>query len=231
MSVTTENTNASGETAPQGPEGNSPARRRVLLYAAAPVVLLILLMSGVRFATDAAQQREAADDEETHQKLLAMRPSDPKSRPTPVPVKTYDADKPTQAALEAVVRGQLKAIGEQDFEKALSYAVPGMRLENRAADFGKMIRSGYAPMLAAKQVSIRPSKVRGRPGGLQQAFVETEIRTGDGAVARYGYILIKGSDLWQISGVMPDRNATENREENVAPTQRTLGPETAVRSL
>lgn len=223
MSVTTESNNDTVGNALQEPVEKSPSRRRVLLYAVAPVGLLILLMTGVRFVTEAAQNRESQDSAQTEQALRSIRPNDPGSRPTPIPVITYKADKATQAALEVVVRGQLQAIGDQDFEKALTFAIPEMRTGTQPAQFASMIRNGFSAMLSAKKITILPATIRGRKGGMQQAQVETEVLTEAGQVARFGYLLISDADGWHVATVMPDRNAMMNREmnreENPAPAQ------------
>ncbi|MBC7806392.1 MAG: DUF4864 domain-containing protein [Akkermansiaceae bacterium] len=222
MSVAKESANDTpSEGAPQVQMDNPSPKRRVLFYAAAPVVLLIVLMTGVRFVTDAAQKIEAGAEEKNREELRAMRPNDPAARPTPVPVVTYTADAKTQTDLEIVVQGQLKAIADEDYEKALTYAISDIRRGSQPAQFGSMIRSAYAPMLAAKKVTISPAKIRGKPGTIRQAFLEAEIQTEAGGIARYGYILMSGADGWQVAGVMPDRGAmAADREENVAPMPR-----------
>ncbi len=228
MSQTTDPLNDSPGGATPGQTEQSPSRRRVLLYAAAPVVLLILLMTGVRFATDAAHQREqtiAADD---RQRLLALRPSAPGARPTPIPVVTYAADKATQAALERVVRGQVEAIGKQDFEKALAYAMPDIRKNTQPARFGDMIRRGYAGMLGVKEITVEPARIQKRAGGDErQAFLQVEVLTATGTRARFGYILMGGPDGWEVAGVVPDYNTMRGGggggnglDENAVPLPR-----------
>ncbi|MBC8136916.1 MAG: DUF4864 domain-containing protein [Fibrella sp.] len=220
MSMTTEPKNDASKDAPWEKTENPPSRRRILLYAAAPVALLVLLMTGVRFVTEAAQKLEANADAKDEQALKSMRPNDPASRPTPIPVKTYQADKVTQTALETVVRGQLKAIEEQDFERALTFAVPGMRKATQPNQFGSMIRSSYSTMTSPKKITLLPAKIQERPGTIRQALVGATIISRTGAVSRYVYIIVRETDGWKIAGVVPDRNEMMDRKENSAPMPR-----------
>lgn len=180
-----------------------PTRRRVLLYAAAPVGLLILLMTGVRFASDAAREMETNTASEDRARLRSLRSSAPETRPTPVPVVIKPADAATQAALEIVVRGQLQAIREQDFKKALTYAVSSISGSTRPDSFGDMIRTRYSGMLSAEKVFIRPAKLQTLQGAAPQALVETEIKTQAGGTVRYGYILVESGNGWRVGGVIP----------------------------
>lgn len=222
MSVTTEPTNASPDDAPRDDAGASPpSRRRVLLYAAAPVVLLILLMTGVRFVSDATQRREAEASAQAEQELRSLHPNSPESRPSPIPMISYKADKATQAELEGVVRGQLRAIADQDFSKALTFAIPGMP---HPEQFGNMIRSGYPAMLTAKKITISPARIQGRKGYIQQALLETEVLTETGTVARFGYMLVGDEKGWRVAGVTPDRGNLLPREEDGLPPRQYPSP-------
>lgn len=181
---------------PADPAPKPRSRRQILLFALAPIALIALLTGAVRLVSDAEQRREAISD------APPLRQSADPNRPRPLPPVLTPADKPTQAALEIVVRGQLQAIAAHDFAKALSFAVEPLRGSTNPRGFQTVIENGYAPMLNMKRIDVNDARIQTLQSGLKSAIVDITVVTHTGERAEYGYMLGRVGDGWQVQGVM-----------------------------
>ncbi len=102
-----------------------------------------------------------------------------------------------QAAVRAVIAAQIEAFKVDDFERAFSYASPGIRRMFGTPDrFGQMVRDGY-PMVW-RPGEVRFSDLSRRDGRTLQRMVVTG---GAGSVYVLEYEMIQDDEGWLIDGV------------------------------
>jgi hypothetical protein len=102
-----------------------------------------------------------------------------------------------QAAVRAVISAQIEALKVDDFERAFSFASPGIReMFGTSERFGQMVREGY-PMV------WRPGEVRFSDLDLRDGRTLQRMLVTDGAGALYvlEYEMVRGEDGWRIDGV------------------------------
>ena len=96
------------------------------------------------------------------------------------------------------IQAQIDAFLADDVDRAFSFASPGIRQMFRTPErFGQMVRSGY-PMVY-RSSGVRFLDRRDHPGGglVQRVMITDEA----GTVHLLDYLMVEGSDGWQIAGV------------------------------
>jgi hypothetical protein len=102
-----------------------------------------------------------------------------------------------QAAVRAVISAQIEALKVDDFERAFSFASPGIReMFGTSERFGQMVREGY-PMVW-RPGEVRFSDLDRRDGRTLQRMLVTD---GAGALYVLEYEMVRGEDGWRIDGV------------------------------
>jgi Domain of unknown function (DUF4864) len=102
-----------------------------------------------------------------------------------------------QAAVRAVISAQIEALKVDDFERAFSFASPGIReMFGTSERFCQMVREGY-PMVW-RPGEVRFSDLDRRDGRTLQRMLVTD---GAGALYVLEYEMVRGEDGWRIDGV------------------------------
>lgn len=135
---------------------------------------------------------------------LEQAPREPRNPPStrPTPVSASD-----RRAVRNVVEAQLKALTEEDAERAFSFASPGIREQvGDAASFMTMVRSAYPMLIHPEAVSFF------QPEGSGKLIAQVvQFRDHEGKLWRAVYELERQADRhWRINGciVLPDRPQT-----------------------
>lgn len=101
-------------------------------------------------------------------------------------------------AVNGVIRQQLGAFRKNDFGNAYGFAVSGIREQFTQAEFEKMVRGNFAPMVKPGAVELGGTKVvEGN------ASVQLTLTAEDGTKSAYQYLLEKENGEWRIAAVIP----------------------------
>ena len=191
------------DTGADVPSSAPPDRRRIFLFALFPVGLILLLTGGMRLVAETARQRDLADDQAANSPQPRVRsPRIPPSHPPTPLAPTVAADKATQAAVEAAVNGQVRALGTHDYAGALRFSVQSFRASVSPAAFGQLIEHGYNPMTVTRHITFLPAQVRGGAAA-GTALIVARLGLTTGEMAQYGYVLMHESDGWKVASVQP----------------------------
>ena len=113
-----------------------------------------------------------------------------------------------RAAIAGVIRDQIAAFRVDDAARAFGYASPAIRAKfGTPEQFLEMVRSGYAPVYRAEDVTIREIAVE---NGVPVQAVEIRGPGGEGVLALY-FMERQPDGSWKINGVLmtrlPERTA------------------------
>jgi hypothetical protein len=97
--------------------------------------------------------------------------------------------------LHAVIRQQLEAFRQNDYEKAYVFATDGIRSQFPLSAFEKMVRTGYPLIAHSTEVVFGIALDDG-----ERAVVSVRITAGSES-ALYQYLLERNGDEWRIAGV------------------------------
>ena len=111
------------------------------------------------------------------------------------------------AAITATVKDQLEAIRKGDYERAYSYAAPGLRRGGDLKRFEAMIRGDY-PVVAENQGFVLGDIMHDD----DSAAVNVVISNAVGRVVVYQYRLGLEKDGWRVQGVAPLRTQSQGRK-------------------
>lgn len=102
-------------------------------------------------------------------------------------------------AMEAVIAHQIDAFRADDLATAFSFAAPKIQAAfGDPANFGAMVRSGYAVMLNPADMQFLARRDEG--GILWQRVLYRDIH---GGIHVFDYEMIEGEDGWRIGAVVP----------------------------
>lgn len=105
--------------------------------------------------------------------------------------------------VKGVVGDQLRAFQREDFNAARALAATAIQQQFRPAVYERMIRRGYAELVAHARAEA--GVVRDDGQGL--ALVPVIVHARDGKVARFRYHLLREDGAWRVTGVLPEPRA------------------------
>ena len=118
-------------------------------------------------------------------------------------VVTAPAVQAQEAAIQSVISDQIAAFQADDFDRAFSFASPGIQaLFGTPGQFGIMVRNGYPMVWRPADVTFLD--LRNESRGLIQSVM---IRDGQGALHVLDYLMTKTDAGWKIDGVFLRRPA------------------------
>lgn len=138
-------------------------------------ISLIALLAGC-----SASPEESAPTPSNNQKLI---------QPTP----TCSTDEFTTGS--DWIKGQLKAFGDADPEKAYSYASDGFRAENTIQDFAAVIVSQYSMLLDLKEYQVISCEK-----SAELFTFKVQLTDNQGSSYSMDYILSRTGDKWGVDG-------------------------------
>ena len=110
-----------------------------------------------------------------------------------LPAAAQDRD----PAIEGVIQSQIEAFLQDDFDRAFTFASPGIKqFFGTSERFGLMVRQGYPMVWRPADVQYLDQEPRG--GAVLQKVLITD---GDGVPHVLEYQMIPTPDGWQINGV------------------------------
>lgn len=99
--------------------------------------------------------------------------------------------------IQGVISDQIAAFQEDDFERAFTYASPGIqRLFGTSENFGTMVRQGY-PMVH-RPADVQFLELTEAQGDMWQKVL---VRDASGQSHVLAYRMQEGPDGWRIAGV------------------------------
>jgi len=101
-------------------------------------------------------------------------------------------------AVNGVIQQQIGAFRKNDFGAAYGFAVSGIREQFTQAEFEKMVRGNFAPMVKPGAVGFGGMKILEG-----NAAVQLTLTAADGTKSAYQYILEKEKGEWRIAAVIP----------------------------
>lgn len=104
----------------------------------------------------------------------------------------------------AVIEGQFQAFQEGDYERAWSFAAPGIQQQFNVAAFERMVKDGYPVIAYWRAVSFGEVEDNGR-----EAAALVSVRGRGGRTRFFRYLLVREAGRWRINGVV---------EVNVSPS-------------
>lgn len=110
-------------------------------------------------------------------------------------------------AITATVKDQLEAIRSGDYERAYTYAAPGLRRGSDLKRFEAMIRRDY-PVVAENKGCALGDIVHDD----DSAAVNVAVSNAVGRVVLYQYRLGLEKDGWRVQGVAPLRTPRQGRK-------------------
>ena len=112
------------------------------------------------------------------------------------------------AAITSTVKDQLEAIRSGDYERAYTYAAPGLRRGSDLKRFEAMIRRDY-PVVAENKGFVLGDIMHDD----DSAAVNVAISNATGRVVLYQYRLGLEKDGWRVQGVAPLRTQSQGRKK------------------
>jgi hypothetical protein len=106
--------------------------------------------------------------------------------------------KDEEDAMKGVIGAQIEAFRKNDFKTAYGFAHSGVKAQFTQADFEKMVRGGFAPMMKPGAAEFALAVVEGR-----EAAVDLTLTAEDGTKTSYRYFLEKEDEAWRITAVVP----------------------------
>lgn len=101
-------------------------------------------------------------------------------------------------AVNRVIQQQLEAFRKNDFGTAYGFALSGIRKQFTQAEFEKMVRGNFAPMVKPGVVEFGGTKI-----AEGKAAVQLTLTAADGTKSAYRYFLEKENGEWHIAAVVP----------------------------
>jgi len=104
-------------------------------------------------------------------------------------------------AAQQVIRDQISAFQQDDFDTAFTYASPMIkRIFGNSQNFGQMVRNGYPMVWRPAEVEFLEAEPEGE--ALRQDVL---IRDAEGVYYELEYEMIRLDDGWKINGVQVRR--------------------------
>ena len=129
-------------------------------------------------------------------------PKDMPFRPKPPAPKTanvFPSDAETRQKVVDVLAKQLNAIRAESFEEAYKYASLGIRQQIPLAEFERMVRIQFQPMLEFERLEVSEVFDDG-----EKALVRTRLSDEGLPIAIYSYVMTLEDGQWHVGGVLPD---------------------------
>lgn len=117
-------------------------------------------------------------------------------------------DDDARATLVATVDGQLDAIADADWDRALGFATAGFREGIDAARFQEIITEGFPVVADNRARDIGACRSTG-----QDATLVVTVEDGDGTQQLLLYLLEREADGWGIGGAAPAAATTPVPDE------------------
>ena len=147
-------------------------------------------LDGPRGASDSAEPPVAADQ--------APRSATPTPEPPAETERPAVCDDDVRAALVATVDGQLDAIADADWDRALDFASSGFRSGVDADRFRDIITEGFPVVADNRARDVAACRAVG-----DDATLLVTVEDGDGTQQLLLYLLERERDGWGIGGAAP----------------------------